>query len=93
LAAESYPAKLLNWNSDDPTNLPLDRANAELPDKVLVGGIDYSGWLLHSTPSEIGYKIDQLKAEFTPDRLILAPGCAIEPKTPKENLRVIRDRL
>jgi uroporphyrinogen decarboxylase len=93
LAAEPYPAKLVNWNSDDPTNLPLDRAMTELPEKVLVGGVDYSGWLLHSRPDEIRYKIDKLKADFTPDRLIIAPGCAIEPRTPKENLRAIRDRL
>lgn len=93
LAAEPYPAKLINWNSDDPTNLPLDRAMTELPQKVLVGGVDYTGWLLHSTPDEIRYKIDKLKANFAPDRLIIAPGCAIEPKTQKENLRAIRDNL
>jgi uroporphyrinogen decarboxylase len=93
LSAQPYPARMINWNSFDPTNLPLDKAVSELPDKRLVGGVDHMGWLLHGAPDEVGQMIDRLKNDYAPDRLIIGPGCAIEPQTPKQNLRTIRDRL
>jgi uroporphyrinogen decarboxylase len=93
MTAQPYPATLINWNSFDPTNLPLDRAQAEIPGKRFVGGVDHDGWLLRSTPDEVGCLIDQLKANNTPDRLIIGPGCAIAPEVPKENLHAIRNRL
>jgi uroporphyrinogen decarboxylase len=93
MAAQPYPAALINWNSFDPTNLPLDRAYAEIPDKRFVGGVDHDGWLLRSTPDEIGYLIDQIKANNSPDRLIIGPGCSIAPEVSKENLHAVRNRL
>ncbi|HWR82985.1 MAG TPA: uroporphyrinogen decarboxylase family protein, partial [Candidatus Deferrimicrobium sp.] len=38
LSRLDYHCRLYNWNSCDPTNLPLDRAHDLLPKKVLVGG-------------------------------------------------------
>jgi uroporphyrinogen decarboxylase len=93
LSALDYRAKLVNWDSADPTNLPLDRADALLPDKTLVGGADYRGWLLQSDASEVAYLTDKLKQQHPPSRLIIAPGCSIEPTTPMENLQAIRERL
>lgn len=93
LAEHPYPAKMINWNSFDPTNLPLDRGYSALPNHRLVGGVDHTGWLLQSTPDEVAYLIDKLKDENSADRLIIGPGCSIEPKTPKENLRAVRDHL
>ncbi len=93
LAGQKYPVKLINWNSFDPTNLPLDKGLSALPEHRLVGGVDHMGWLLQSRPDEVAYFIDQLKDRYSADQLIIGPGCAIEPKTPKENLRAIRDRL
>jgi uroporphyrinogen decarboxylase len=93
LAEQPYPAKMINWNSFDPTNLPLDKGYVALPNHRLVGGVDHTGWLLQSTPDEIEYLIDKLKDENSADQLIIGPGCSIEPKTQKKNLRVIRDHL
>lgn len=93
LSSRSYPAKMINWNSFDPTNLPLDKAEIALPHHCHVGGVDHTGWLLRSTPAEIEYLVDKLKDEFPANRLIIGPGCAIEPTTPKENIRVIRSHL
>jgi uroporphyrinogen decarboxylase len=93
LSSRPYPAKMINWNSFDPTNLPLDKAGSALPKHHHVGGVDHTGWLLRSTPDEIEYLIDKLKDEYSADRLIIGPGCSIEPKTPKENLRAIRDHI
>ncbi|MEW5795551.1 MAG: uroporphyrinogen decarboxylase family protein [Candidatus Zixiibacteriota bacterium] len=88
-----YNAALVNWEANDPTNLPLDKANDILSPKVMVGGVDHNGWLQQSEPEEIRYKIDELKERFEPTRLIIGPGCSIPPETPVANLRAIRERL
>lgn len=93
LVALPYPATLLNWDSSDPTNLPLDKAVTALPDRVMVGGVDYQGWLLRSEPDEMPHFIDEIKRRFDPSRVIIGPGCAIAPETSMENLQAIRDNL
>ncbi|MFQ5500129.1 MAG: uroporphyrinogen decarboxylase family protein, partial [Candidatus Zixiibacteriota bacterium] len=53
ISAIDYHSQLYNWDSGDPTNLPLDRAYDLLSDKRLVGGIDHKGWLQSATPEEL----------------------------------------
>lgn len=93
LGGLAYSAKMINWDSSDPTNLPLDKALDRLPEKTLVGGVDYRGWLRRSRPEEMPYFIRELKRQFDPARLIIAPGCAVEPGTDMNNLRAIRQQL
>jgi uroporphyrinogen decarboxylase len=93
LSELDYHARLINWEVCDPTNLPLDKAEAVLKDKILVGGVDHNGWLLKGEPREIVYKIDEFKERFDPTRLIIAPGCSIPPEVPFENLHAVRERL
>jgi len=93
LAGIDYNAAMYNWDSDDPTNLPLDKGIELLADKTVVGGVDRDGWLLNSNSQEIAYKIDRIKNDNDPSRLIIGPGCSIPPEVPLENLQAIRDRL
>ena len=93
LCALKYPARMVNWDSSDPTNLPLDKALELLPGKTLVGGVDYRGWLRRSQPDEMPYFIRELKRQFDPSSLIIAPGCAVEAGTDMNNLRAIREQL
>ena len=93
LAKLPYPARMINWDSSDPTNLPLDKALELLTDKTLVGGVDYRGWLKRSRPDEMPYFIRELKRQFAPSQLIVAPGCAVEAGTDMNNLRAIRELL
>jgi uroporphyrinogen decarboxylase len=93
LSKLDYHSGMFNWDSCDPTNLPLDRAYDQFPHRTLVGGIDQNGWLKHSNPDEIKYQIDRLKGEHDSSRLIIGPGCSMPPEVPMENLRVIRDNL
>jgi len=93
LAQLDYHAAMYNWEANDPTNLPLDKADSILKDKVMVGGVDHNGWLWHSEPTEIRYKIDELKERFEPTRLIIGPGCSIPPEIPFANLHAVRERL
>lgn len=93
LSKIDYHCQMLNWDSSDPTNIPLDKAYDQLPARTLVGGVDQFGWLEKSNPDEITYQIDKIKSENDPSRLIIGPGCAMRSEVPMENLRVIRDRL
>jgi uroporphyrinogen decarboxylase len=93
LSQLDYNASMYNWDSSQPTNLPLDRAYDELPDKTLVGGVDHKGWLVESKPEEIAQLVDRLKSDHDPSRLIIGPGCSIPPETPMENLQAIREQL
>ncbi|MEW6411836.1 MAG: uroporphyrinogen decarboxylase family protein [Candidatus Zixiibacteriota bacterium] len=88
-----YPCAMYNWDSDDPTNLPIDKGIGYIPGKAIVGGVDHNGWLLHGTPDEMRGKIDRMKTDFDPARLIIGPGCSIPPEVPMENLKAIRERL
>ena len=90
---DGYNASMYNWDSCDSTNLQLDRAMEILEGKVLVGGVDHNGWLLHESPEEIAYLVDRLKDRHSRRRLIIGPGCVVPPEVPKENLKAIRERL
>lgn len=93
LAPLDYPCQLWNWDSDDPTNVPLDKAYDLLPAKVLVGGVDREGWLLHGTPQEVSYEIVKRMKQHDPSKVILGPGCSVPPEVPMENFRAFREAL
>lgn len=93
LSSIDYHCQMYNWDSDDPTNLPLDSGSDLLSDKAVVGGVDRNGWLLQATPEEIGWQIDRLKDMFPPGQIIIGPGCSIAPEVPDQNLQAIRDKL
>lgn len=88
-----YHCQLYNWDSDNPTNLPLDKAYDLLKGKTLVGGVDQHGWLLKSTATEVSSQIKKIKQQHDSSRLIIGPGCTIPPEVPLENLQAIRDEL
>ena len=93
LSEINYHCALYNWDSDDPTNLPLDKADGLLKGKVMVGGVDRNGWLLEGDPEEVGHKIEEIKERFAPERLIIGPGCSVPPEVPMDNFRAVRDKL
>ena len=88
-----YPYALLNWDSEHPTNLPLDKGVTFFEDKTVVGGVDHEGWLLKSSADEIRYKMGMLKEKLDRSRVIIGPGCSIPPEVPLANLQVIRESL
>lgn len=88
-----YPVQMYNWDSDDPTNPPLDIGMDLITDKTIVGGCDRDGWLLQASPEEIGYKIEELKEKYDSGRLVIGPGCSIPPEVSFENLRAVKDKL
>ncbi|RME23741.1 MAG: hypothetical protein D6800_09455 [Candidatus Zixiibacteriota bacterium] len=90
LCGLDYKAKMVNWDSHDPTNLPLDKAYDVVAGMAMVGGADHKGWLLQSTPDEVATRIRELQAKNDPSRLIIGPGCSMPPETPMENLEAVK---
>lgn len=93
LAGFNYHAAMYNWDDADPTNPTIDQGIGFLHGKAIVGGVDYRGWLIRCDASEVGYLVDKLKNQSDPSKLIIGPGCAIDPATPAANLKAIRERL
>ncbi len=93
LAQIDYNCKMYNWDGDDPTNSPVDKACELLAGKTLVGGVDQRGWLLKSEPDEIPFQMQRIKKYLDPRRVIIGPGCSIAPEVPRENLKAIRENL
>jgi uroporphyrinogen decarboxylase len=93
LSKIDYHSQLYNWDSDDPTNLPLDKAYDLLPGKALVGGVDRNGWLLKSNAQEIGYQMQRVLGRHDANRVIIGPGCSLPPEVPLQNLQAIREAL
>jgi uroporphyrinogen decarboxylase len=88
-----YPVKFLNWDSSDPTNINLDKALKIFHDKTIIGGIDHNGWLIHSTPQEISSQMSYLAEQYSNQKIIFGPGCAIDPKVATENLAALKSRI
>ena len=90
LSELDYKSQLYNWDSEDPTNSPIDKSFDILPGKTIVGGIDQQGWLLHSSAYEIEMQMQRLKQKYDSSRRIIGPGCSNDPATPNKNLEAIQ---
>ena len=92
-AIDGYQAALVNWDANDPSNLPLDKADETTRPRVMVGGVDQEGWLRHGDPEEVAHLTDKLKDRFSRHRLIIGPGCVVPPEVDYANLHAIRKNL
>lgn len=93
LAGINYRCRMYNWDSDDPTNLSLDKTSEILKAKTLVGGVAQNDWLLYGTPKDVNDRILGLKHGMSASQVIIGPGCSIPPQVPDENLMAIRENL
>lgn len=88
-----YPVHMVNWDDAHQTNINLDDSFAILGDKTVAAGLDYTGWLLQASPEEIITEIGKIKKRMAGKRFIFAPGCAIDPKVPFDNLMAVKNSL
>lgn len=93
LAKNDYKSQMVNWDASDPTNLPLDQAEQQITNMALLGGADHTGWLIRSERDEMKHFVDEMKKKHDPARVLIGPGCAVEPETPLANLMAIRENL
>jgi uroporphyrinogen decarboxylase len=88
-----YPGQLVNWDSFDPTNLTLEKGAELFEDRVIVGGLDHTGWLKSGRPEDVISEMSQIKKRMAGERFMFGPGCTIGYDVPEENLRAVRDNL
>jgi uroporphyrinogen-III decarboxylase len=74
-------------------DMPVDRARAAWPDKVLIGGLEPAKLATLSAESVRSYVRDTLIAVGPGDGFILSTGDATPYGTPLENLRAVSQAI
>ena len=81
-----YPVAGINWDIHAQGNASLAQA-LDKTDKAVLGGIDERHVLLDGSPDDVRAQVGEALRQTGGRRFLLAPGCAIQPQTPPENLR------
>ncbi len=82
----AYPVQLVGW-SEQASRLRLEGAGAELPGKLLMGGIE-EAWG-EGSPERARARALELRAHFG-SRFLLAPGCSLPDDTSDDDLELMR---
>jgi len=82
----SYPITAISWEDD---SLSMARGRQLFPGTV-VGGLPRTGWICLATSEETKNKTREIITAMGRERFILAPGCVMSLKIPRENLLAIR---
>jgi uroporphyrinogen decarboxylase len=82
-----YPIPALSWEDG---SLTMAEGRRRFPG-IVVGGLDRAGWVVAAPPDVVRTKTRALLQEMGPERFILAPGCVMALRTPRENLRAVRE--
>jgi uroporphyrinogen decarboxylase len=85
----AYPVPALSWED---TAISPAEGRARFPG-VVVGGLDRMGWVLSASLAEVREQTAQLERAMGRERFILAPGCVMALRTPRENLKAIREAV
>ncbi|MGJ0845096.1 uroporphyrinogen decarboxylase [Tissierella praeacuta DSM 18095] len=100
--AENYPVNCINWH-DRHTFPSLSEARKKT-DKCFLGGIqevpyfvdgvlNYDSIMARSTKEQILEHAKEAIEEIDGKGFILGPGCVVDPKTAKENLKALRESV
>ncbi len=87
-----YPVQAINWNSRGPGNPSLAQAQAYTLAAV-AGGVAQDGAIRRGTPSEVAAEVESAIASTGGHRMFVTPGCTVDPSTPAENLRALREAV
>lgn len=80
-----YPLQAISWAATLPGNPTLAEGKARCA-KAVMGGVSEKTVLVDGTPEEVAQEVRQAIDETDGTRVLVAPGCSIPPRTPKENL-------
>jgi len=83
-----YPVSVFQWGSRSPTNPSLAEIAAKTG-RALMGGIDHQETILKGAPADIAAEAEEALDATDGRRLLLAPECAVDPRTPPQNLLAI----
>jgi uroporphyrinogen decarboxylase len=84
---QSYPVAALSWED---AFLSMTEGRKAFPG-VVVGGLDRAGWVCSGSVSEVKENTSRILSAMGKNRFILAPGCVMSLRIPRENLRAIRE--
>lgn len=85
-----YPAAAVNWAMHAPGNASLADVQSKT-DMAVMGGVDERHALLPASPDDVRAQVREAIAQTGGRGFLLAPGCAIAPNTPPENIRAAID--
>lgn len=80
-----YPYAAVNWAVHAPGNASLAETLAKT-NAAVMGGVDERHALLGGSPDEVRAQVQDALQQTAARRLLLAPGCSIEPRTPPVNI-------
>jgi len=83
-----YPVTVFQWGSRSPTNPSLAEIAAKT-ERALMGGIDHQETVLKGSPADIAAEAEEALDATDGRRLLLTPECAVDPRTPPQNLLAI----
>jgi uroporphyrinogen decarboxylase len=80
-----YPVHAISWASTLPGNPSLAEGKTRT-NKAVMGGVSEKTTLVDGTPEQVAAEVRVAIAQTEGRRVLVAPGCSIPPRTPKENL-------
>jgi uroporphyrinogen decarboxylase len=87
-----YPVQAISWNTESPGNPALAAAQPYTLGAVM-GGVGEDGVLLKGSADDVARAASAALDQTGGHRFILAPGCSVDPATPAENLRALREAV
>jgi uroporphyrinogen decarboxylase len=82
---EDYPVHAISWAATLSGNPTLGEAQ-EHTSKAVMGGVSEKTTLPDGAPEQVAEEVRQAIAQTAGRRVLIAPGCSIPPRTPRENL-------
>jgi uroporphyrinogen decarboxylase len=80
-----YPVSAISWASTLPGNPTLAEGKARTA-KAVMGGVTEKTTLVDGTPEHVAEEVRAAIEQTGGERVLVAPGCSIAPRTPAANL-------
>ena len=80
-----YPVSAISWASTLPGN-PSLADGKKRTGKAVMGGVSEKTTLPDGTPEDVASEVSRAIEETTGSRVLIGPGCSIQPRTPRANL-------
>jgi uroporphyrinogen decarboxylase len=87
-ALMDYPVAAFHWDVHAEGN-PTLASVASNTDVALMGGVSHDRTMPSNSPADVAKEAERAIVETTGRKLLLAPGCSVEPTVPPVNLRAL----
>ncbi len=85
-----YPVHVFHWDAHGRGN-PSIQDVAGRTARALMGGVSHETTMKSGSPAEVVNEARRAIIDAGRRRFLLAPGCALDPKTPEKNLRALAE--